>query len=460
MKQFSVKARVTLFYSAILIFVVAVAGAILLIATNTQVQTITSETLEKTVKDAEENIAYYDDRIEIEPDFDFYQNGVTIILYGARGTPLAGSSPDDFPSATPLVSDQVQSVVSDDQTWIVYDLYLRHPNSSGIWLRGIYSMQNDLVMLQAIYKIVWIGLPLLILLAILGGYVITRRAFRPLVRICAETQQISNGSDLSKRLPVPRSQDEFHTLTEILNGMFTRLESAFENERQFSSDVSHELRTPTAIILSQCDYCLSSPRKTAQYRESLEAIRKQGRRMAALIAQLLELSRTTDAESRLEKEVFVLAELCESVAEEMQLRADEKQIQIHTALDHSLQIYADQMQILRLLVNLVSNAIQYGNPGGRVDIHLSRSDTDAEITVSDNGIGIPNEKLHKIFYRFYKVDPSREQKEKDQDSFGLGLSYVEWITKAHHGRVQVESEVGKGTTFHVFLPLWEPPDSP
>ena len=448
MKHLSVKARVTLFYSVILIVVVLLAVGVVFLTVDFQVENSSARELEQTVKDAAEDISFYDDRIEIDPDFDFYKNGVTLVLYGEKGTPLAGTLPQGFPQTMPLVSEEQQTAGTGDTSWTVYNLYLKHPNTSGIWIRGIYSMHNSVQMMRLVRRTVWIGLPALTLVAILGGYLITRRAFRPLTKICEETRQISSGNDLSRRLEVPKSKGEFKVLTETLNDMLSRLEQSFENERQFSADVSHELRTPTAIILSQCEDSLRGEKTGEEYRAAVVSIQKQGKRMASLIAQLLELSRSADAQNLLEKEPIPLAELCESVAEELAPQAAKKNISITTDLDQSVVMEADQVQIIRLLTNLVSNAIRYGK--STIRLELRRVGEEAEIAVSDDGIGISEENLPKVFRRFYKGDTARGH--EDGGSFGLGLSYVDWIARIHGGRAQVESTLGKGTIFRVFLP--------
>ncbi len=454
MKGLSIKQRVTLFYAAILISMTALVCAFLLFTADFQSQSMTNTALEKAVKDATEGISYFDDRIEIDPDFDFYINGVAILLYGPKGTPLAGTAPTGFPAATPLLSDELQTAEGAAETFRVYDLYLRHPDATGLWIRGVYALGTGRSLVSAVTRTALIALPALIALAILGGYMITKRAFAPIARIRAAAEDISSGGDLARRIELHDSKDELFDLACTLNHMIERLERTFENERQFTSDVSHELRTPISVILSQCEYALESGKTPEDERRALESVALQARRMSALVSQLLELSRSTASPSPLALEPVSLSALCEGVAEEMQPRAGARRIRVIQKLAPDVTIQADETQVLRLLINLMTNAIRYGREGGFVMLSLTCEGAYARISVSDDGVGIAEENLTRIFNRFFREDAARSKAQGD--SFGLGLSYVKWIAEAHGGSVEVKSTKGVGSEFSVLLPLTQP----
>ena len=232
--------------------------------------------------------------------------------------------------------------------------------------------------------------------------------------------------------------------------MLDRLEAAFEREKQFTSDASHELRTPISVILSQADFALANPGDPQETLRALQAIQSQGKKMSALVAQLLELTRADNQTLRLEKEPIDLATLCETVAEELAERADKRGISIECLLQPEVMLEGDQTLLTRMMMNLVSNAISYGKEYGHIWIRLIQKDTGIRLSIEDDGIGIAPEHINRIFDRFYRVDSSRSGAQGG--NAGLGLAMVRWIVQAHDGTIQVESEPGKGSAFLVIFP--------
>ena len=463
MKNWSIKTRVSLFYSAFLLGIALLMILFLFLTTDTAVQNVTEESLRQAVHESANGISYFENRIEIDPDFDFYARGATILLYGPQGTSLAGTAPTGFPSQVPLSSDSFQTVQNGSDHWMVYDLLVRHPDASSLWIRGIYPLDNTAAAIRLLHRIALIALPSLFLAAVLGGWLMTKRAFAPVDAMRLAAAEISAGHDLSRRLALPAHRDELYQLTETLNQMMERLQKAFENERQFSSDVSHELRTPIAVILSYCDYALDQERAPEEYRKALANIQTQAKRMSSLCAQLLELSQNLRAAEAMQKEEVNLSLLCDSICEELSLSAEKRGMRILPELPEDLTAQVDETQWMRLLINLINNAVRYGREGGSIRVRLASASPDSPLAlagqetvllqVADDGPGIPSDKLEKIFTRFYQADESRHS---GQDSgFGLGLSYVKWIAEAHGGNVTVESQVGQGTTFTVRIPRWE-----
>jgi signal transduction histidine kinase len=232
--------------------------------------------------------------------------------------------------------------------------------------------------------------------------------------------------------------------------MFAQIETMFNNEKQFTSDVSHELRTPISVIISQAEYGLSGPLTTEEYRVCLEVILTQGGKMSQLISSLLEISRAVNAKTLLVKEPLNLADLCDAVTEEMTERAEERGIRLITKLDRHIIIKGDQTQLLRLIINLVSNAITYGKEKGFVMLELYRDQGKIKLSVSDDGIGIAPEYMDKIFDRFYQVDQVGPGLLSGHA--GLGLPMVKMIAEVHDGSVIVQSTLGVGSTFIISFP--------
>ena len=235
--------------------------------------------------------------------------------------------------------------------------------------------------------------------------------------------------------------------------MFDRLQKSFERERQFTADASHEMRTPTAVIMSQSEYALSKLENKEEVQESLNIILRQSQKMAKMISHLLLLSHTKNYESKLTFEEFDFSELAEMVVAEMNLTAKSEEIELISEVQPDLQIRADHELMIRLLINLISNGIKYGEKGDFVKLSISKINNQLVGSVSDNGIGIAEENLDKIWDRFYQVNPSRTA--DNSDSMGFGLSMVKWIVESHNGTINVRSVFGEGTTFLFQIPLFE-----
>lgn len=454
MKNSSIKKRVTLYYALVMVIISLTIFALLSFSITRQVNVITKDTLMKAVQNSFEDIDYENNIIEIDNDFDSYERGVTLLVYSESGSLIKGNVPNDFPSYTPLTVGEYQEIETDEHIWLIYDLFQTYENGQGIWVRGLYAMDDATDTLAFIKWILTLTLPVILILAIFAGHRITKQAFDPIVEITNTANSINNGRDLSKRLPQGKNKDELYDLTETLNNMIGRLEDAFKAEKEFSSDVSHELKTPLAVILAECEYVLQQDRDAAEYRESLENIQKQTQRTMSMVQQLLQISRTMDKERNIEKELFDVSILTESILMELEMVAGDKGVKLTSNIEEGLEISADETLFMRLIMNLVTNGIKYqdeakSSPSVNVELTLNEEGNAIVLTVTDNGIGISEEDQKHIFHRFYKVEKSRTRSE---DSFGLGLAMVKWIAEAHGGTVSVSSKLGEGSQFTVKLP--------
>lgn len=448
MKQLSIKLRVTLFYTAILAVILSLMLGFVFLALDLRIVYSTRADLESAVENAFDDIDFKGGQLEIDSGIDLYHDGITLVLYGPAGTLLLGGTPAGFPAETPLIADTHQGVEGGGRKWQVFDMYVGY-GETGVWVRGIYSLSANDSALNYVTVASTVSFPLVLLLSAAGGYLITKRAFRPVERITQAANRISGSGDLSARLP-DEGSDEIARLAQAFNAMLDRLEAAFEREKQFTSDASHELRTPISVILSQADFALANPGDPQETLRALQAIQSQGKKMSALVAQLLELTRADNQTLRLEKEPIDLATLCETVAEELAERADKRGISIECLLQPEVMLEGDQTLMTRMMMNLVSNAISYGKEYGHIWIRLIQKDTGIRLSIEDDGIGIAPEHINRIFDRFYRVDSSRSGAQGG--SAGLGLAMVRWIVQAHDGTIQVESEPGKGSAFLVIFP--------
>jgi len=451
MVRMSIKQRVTLFYAAVLILITLLISTFFLVTLDLENSSVSRTTLESTVKASFDHIVSEADWVEVSSTFDFYINDVTLVLYGPEGTLIMGNTPTDFPKSLPLLFDEHQSVTTKTETWKVYDLYEKYPNGTGIWVRGIYSLQNSITSFNGVLRTMMIGLPVVLVLSTLLGYLVTRRAFSPISRIQKTAEEIARNRDLSRRIALEGgTKDELYNLSQVFDSMFDQIETAFNNEKQFTSDVSHELRTPISVIISQAEYGLAESLTADEYRACLESILSQSEKTAHLIGSLLEISRAANVTNVLVKEPLNLAELCDAVIEEMADKAADRGIHLISKMERNIVFHGDQTQLMRLVINLVSNAITHGIENGFVMLELQREQGKIKLSVSDDGVGIAPEYMDKIFNRFFQINPARAGKMSEHA--GLGLPMVKMIAEAHGGSVTVQSTLDVGSTFTVYFP--------
>jgi heavy metal sensor kinase len=289
--------------------------------------------------------------------------------------------------------------------------------------------------------------PASLAIALVGGYLLARKALAPVDEMAAAASRIT-AHDLNRRIEVPGSADELTRLGETLNHMIARLGRSFDEVRRFTADAAHELRTPLAIMRSEAEIALRTPRDPDEYRRVLESILEETSHLTQLAERLLYLCREDSGISSAPLEPVALDELLDDLCEQMQLAASERNIVIHSAIDRDCVVRGDVPRLRRLFRNLLDNATKYTAPGGSVRLTTRVLERQVEIAVQDNGCGIPPESLPFIFDRFYRVDASRNPEVKGT---GLGLAICRSVVEAHGGTIDVESRYGVGTTFRVRL---------
>jgi signal transduction histidine kinase len=280
-------------------------------------------------------------------------------------------------------------------------------------------------------------------LALALGFWFTGRAIRPIENISAAASRISHGN-LSERVEGADSGDELGNLAGVLNSTFSRLEAAFERQRQFTADAAHELRTPLAVIISEAQTTLARERPAAEYRETVEACLETAQQMRRLTESLLELARF-DAAGNPARVDFDMADIARLAMERVRPLAERHGIALESALEKA-PAHANAERIGQVMANLLTNAIYYNKARGTVRIETKSVEGRATITVSDTGIGIAAADIDHIFERFYRVDKARSRAEGHT---GLGLAISKAIVEAEGGSIEVASESGVGTTFTV-----------
>ena len=381
------------------------------------------------------------------------QNSMTIMflsVYMTKTVLLNGVLPEHFPDKVPFINNKVRQIKSDKNIWLVYDYCYEESPEDSIWVRSIASYGH---WSRILYNMLWIFavlFPITVFISAFVGYHILKKALQPIYTISDMAKEISFSVNLSKRIETSNTHDEFSYLADAFNSMIAKLEKSFEKEKQFTSDAAHELRTPISVIQSHCEYCLDELKLTDSVREEIEIIYKKTTYIGQLISQLLTISRTDKHSFKPQKEEVDLTLLIESVIEELQQKAAYKNISLlfeYIPQNESYIIQGDTMLLMRMIYNLIENAINYGINGGCVWVNLIKNQENTDIIIKDNGIGIEKEHLDKIWNRFYRVDKSRSAGE----GFGLGLSMVRFIVDIHGGSIAVKSKPGYGTTFTVSL---------
>lgn len=293
-------------------------------------------------------------------------------------------------------------------------------------------------------------LPLLLGITLLVGWYMAGRGLEPVNRVAATAQEIS-GSTLHVRIPSRGTDDELDRLIDAFNMMMDRLSFSFEQVRQFSTDVSHELRTPLTAIRGQLEVALLTAKTTRQYHDAIVNALQDADRLTSIVRALLTLSQSETGQLALKFLRLNLSETVRDIVEQFQIPAEEARVTLDYSAPEELWLDADRVQMERLISNLLSNAVKYTPPGGHIELtvqsHATSQGEQVEMVFADTGQGIPQADLPHIFDRFYKVPGGDPHK-----GLGLGLSFVSWIVKAHHGKIEVESEVGRGTRFRVTLP--------
>jgi heavy metal sensor kinase len=291
-------------------------------------------------------------------------------------------------------------------------------------------------------------LPLAVLLASLVGYWVARRSLRPVAAMAERARTITSES-LGERLPNPNPNDELGQLAAVFNDTLHRLESSFAELKRFTADASHELRTPLTALRAVGEVALRQPENSAALRDTIGSMLEEAQRLNDLIESLLTLARMESGKVAVSLEPVNFTALVAEVRDSLQVLATEKKQTIGLLRDDSITETADRVLLRQALVNIIHNAIRYSPPQTWIAIRVARRDKQGVIEITDQGPGIAAEHHQKIFERFYRVDKSRSRIE---GGHGLGLAIARWSVERQSGRIEVESEVGKGSLFRIVLP--------
>ena len=302
---------------------------------------------------------------------------------------------------------------------------------------------------QTLLEVLLIGTAFAIIAAGLAAWFSSLQALHPLDNVTKTALQITSADDLSRRIPYSGSpNDEVGQLVAAFNQTLSRLENLFHTQRRFLADVGHELRTPLTVIKGN----VGLMRKIKDFdEESLVTIEDEVDRLTRMVGDLLLLAQAESGKIPLAHDLVELDTLLLEVLNQMQVLTHER-VKLNLGNIDQVLVCGDRDRLKQVVVNLIGNAINYTPKGGAIVVGLGKVADRAQLIVTDNGPGISPEDLPHIFERFYRGEKSRTR-QKDGKGFGLGLSIAYWIVRNHGGRIEVNSTVGQGTTFCVWLPL-------
>jgi heavy metal sensor kinase len=463
----SIRFRMALWYAALLAGALALSGAATYLGLERYLQKSLRDSLTKQARSIGDVLIvninqsgedYVDN--EITEHYSPEINGRFIRVTRADGKRIYVSGPPKdgtfdpalvAPPRLPLTQDFTREVeMSDDHELLLYGLPFKAADGSQFLIEVAAPYNQIESVLRGLLLTFALGLPLIVAVAIGGGYLLMRGALRPVDEIRQKAAQITS-RNLSERLPVIHTGDELERLATDLNHMIERLEESFQQINRFSADASHELRTPLTVLQGELEAVAQKGQGLpGDVRDTIGSALEETQRLANIVESLLSISRLDAGEARGQSFRLDFAELARTTADQMRLLAEEKHISVVCNGTEPVEVDADPSRLKQVVVNLLDNAIKYTPEGGKVSISVTRRDGRAILEVADSGIGIASPDLPHIFDRFYRADKARS---RQMGGTGLGLSIVRSICQAHGGQVTVKSTEGRGSLFHVDLPL-------
>jgi heavy metal sensor kinase len=460
MKRLSIGMRLTLWYLAIFALGQLVFGAGMWLILRHNIYDMVDDDLETEVDDL---ISFLESQKadaplsklqeEVKATYSIEHSGDYFALYTENGEPIYRSTTLQANPAKPTRSERIKHPTMWTRTIDGHPIrFIRETFSVNqrtyLVLMGIPA-DDAIETLHLFQAYLFMFAPALFVLAAGLGYWMSRRALSPVDELVRTAREIG-GTNLSSRLRKLNTGDELQRLSDTLNEMLDRIESAFLRVTQFTADASHELRTPVSLVRTEAELALRRPRTENEYKESLRHILLEAERTTVLIEQLLSLARADSGRETLHMQSVNLSETLGSVAESWKQVAAIRDLHFSTSIDdRSAVVTGDETLLRRLLDILLDNAFKYTPSPGTVSLMLENRDDVAVITVQDSGVGIPHEEQSKIFERFYRIDKARS---RAQGGTGLGLAIAQWIVSQHRGLIKVESHPGGGSTFRVELP--------
>ena len=312
--------------------------------------------------------------------------------------------------------------------------------------------QVDMSGLRSIVLSMLMMTPLILVTSGALGFWLAGRSLRPVEVMIEELGDIQDGTSLNRRLAVPSGEDELSRLAQKLNEMLGRVEHSFVALRRFTADASHELKTPLMVLRAGVERSLTHPQTPGEIVPALDETLRQINQMSELVTNLLTLARADEGRASLALTEIDLRTLVTDAAETAEILGAAREVTVNTELpNYPVMLPIDAGRIRQLLMNLVTNAVKYTQPGGAVTLRLADAADSVALSVHDTGIGIAPGDLPNVFERFWRADLARSRT-GEHPGTGLGLAISKWIAEAHGGTLSAQSRPGRGSTFMATLP--------
>ena len=444
--QVGLKLKLTLWFMLIMAIVSScLVGVVLGISENVVIKEQEKE-LVSSVVGFKQNVEAFGMTNKEIPSHLLFNKGIQMVVLDENMNIVVGQRPFGVDENFDFADDTLQLEKYNGKEYYIYDKLFKIDSvlQKEYWVRGMVCLSDELATNKIVAKFYIIFIIIFVLVAGAGCYYIVGRSLSMVKKIRKTAKKISESGDLSQRIDVDEDGDELHKLAETFNGMIEKLDESFKKEKQFTSDASHELRTPISVILTECEYGEDCVEKVEDFKECISSIKNQANKMSKLVSELLMISRMDNDRLKLNFEETDVSELLEFVCEE-QVEIHNDEVILTQNIDKDVIGKVDRSLITRLFVNLISNAYQYIGQGNSIVVSLNKENDKIRFSVKDNGVGISEENISKIWDRFYQVDSSRTA--DGNGSSGLGLSMVKWIAETHNGKLEVNSELGKGSEF-------------
>ena len=307
---------------------------------------------------------------------------------------------------------------------------------------------EDFEIVQILKNILLISYPLILILLFLIARFFAGKSIKPVSTIIDTSSQITK-DNLKTRIPLPVNKDELYVLSQNINNLLDRVENAIEREKQFTSDASHELRTPLAVMKGTMEVLIRKPRDQKEYEEKINFCITEVDRLNHMVDQLLLLARFENQKQNIKNETIYLNAIILDNLTRFSSKIENKKLKVNTEFSEDFYIQSDNYLVSIIFSNLISNAIKYSYDNGEIVLQLEKTSTEIIFTVSDNGIGISEQDLNKIFNSFYRSDVSNHPEIKGT---GLGLSIVKRLCDLLKLEIAVESNLNQGTKFVLNFP--------
>ena len=454
---YSVRARLTLWYTGILALVLVTFSGISYVFIAQEIRASTDASLADTARE-----------FTAAPLLDFRYSDRDVMVFSQSGNVVKSSRSQLDRGDPERVAAAIRSGVrgyatirggSDDDGIRIYAVPVTHGGENRVVVVA-HDLDEQAEHLHRVAQAVFLGIPVALLVAAGGGYLMARKSLAPVTSMSIKARQIG-AETLTERISVVNERDELGFLATTLNELLERLQRAFESQRSFMADASHELRTPLSIIQGEADVVLSRPeRSSAEYRESIGVIQTSARKLTRVVESLFLLARSDAGRYPISRSRFYLDEMVNDAVRAMRTVAASREVELACSTPSELMIVGDEALLHRMILNLIDNALKFTPPGGEVRVTVEAIGDQYAVRVRDTGIGVPESERAKIFERFYRGERVKSLRTSASSSSvstgaGLGLPIARWIAEVHGGNLSVEQSAANGTTFIAMIPRGE-----